>query len=56
MQGNTNLKSYAVWLRNQGIKSVYIFTSGISKANEEFFMPVRQKDMFEILPDAIRHN
>lgn len=54
MQGNTILKSYAVWLRNQGIKSVYIFTSGISKVNEEFFMPVRHKDMFEILPDAIR--
>ena len=47
------LKSYAVWLRNQGIKSVNIFTSGITKVNEEFFMPVRHKDMFEELPGAI---
>ena len=47
------LKSYAVWLRNQGIKSVNIFTSGITKVNEEFFMPVCQKDMFEELPEAI---
>lgn len=54
MPGNSILKSYAVWLRNQGIKSVNVFTSGISKVNEESFMPVRQKDMFEILPDAIR--
>ena len=47
------LKSYAVWLRNQGIKSVSVFTSGITKVNEEFFMPVRHKDMFEELPGAI---
>ena len=47
------LKSYAVWLRNQGIKSVNIFTSGITKVNEEFFMPVRHKDMFEELQGAI---
>lgn len=47
------MKSYAVWLRNQGIKSASIFTSGITKVNEEYFMPVRRKDMFEELPGAI---
>lgn len=51
---NKLLKSYAVWLKNQGIKSVNVFTSGITKVNEEFFMPVRNKDMFEELPEAIR--
>lgn len=50
---NKILKSYAVWLKNQGIKSANVFTSGISKVNEEFFMPVCHKDMFEELPRAI---
>lgn len=47
------LNSYAIWLKNQGIKSANVFTSGISKVNEEFFMPVSHKDMFEELPRAI---
>lgn len=50
---NKLLKSYAIWLKNQGIKSANVFTSGISKVNEEFFMPVCHKDMFEELPRAI---
>lgn len=54
MGKNSILKSYARWLKNQGIKSVNVFTSGITKVNEEFFMPVRHKDMFEVLPEAIR--
>ena len=54
MIDNKILKSYAHWLKNQGIKSVNVFTSGITKVNEEFFMPVRHKDMFEVLPEAIR--
>lgn len=54
MENNTILKSYAVWLKNHGIGSVNIFTSGIRKVNEEFFIPIRNKDMFEELPGAIR--
>lgn len=55
MKKHSILESYAIWLKNQGIGSVNIITSGISKVNEEFFKPVRQKDMFNELPDAIKH-
>ena len=48
------INSYAIWLKNQGIKSTHIYTSGINRVNEEFFMPIRHKDMFEELPEAIR--
>lgn len=53
MEKNAILKSYAVWLKNQGIKNPQIYTSGIRKVNEEFFMPVCHRDMFEELPGAI---
>ena len=53
-RNDTILKSFAVWLKNQGLKNPYIYTSGITKVNEEFFMPVRHRDMFEELPEAIR--
>ena len=54
MDKNSILGSYAAWLKNQGIKSVNIYTSGIRKVNDDYFFPVRHKSMFDELPEAIR--